>query len=333
MTKARRRAGGEGAIIEYPTRAGARYAIKWRESREDGSERQVLRRRTRDGREMTSGKEAAEELGSILTKLWEGAYITPSGNITVGQWLDEWLAGLLLAPSTRASYAKNIRLHLKPKLGNIQLAKLTGTKISTLYRELERTGRQDHQPGTGLSARTVRYIHTILKAALQEAVTQGLLATNPADKAKPPSAKEARPPEMVCWTAEQLAAFLEWADRHDYPDVMAWRVLAYTGMRRGECLALRWRDLDLDRSRLSVRRSVGVVKTKGKGEQLIEGPTKSTKPRVIDLDRQTVAALRSWRVARAGLDLRLAREDALIFGGLEGNHLHPDRFYRRLQGA
>ena len=60
--------------------------------------------------------------------------------------------------------------------------------------DLERTGRQDHQSGTGLSARTVRYIHTILKAALREAAAQGLLATNPADKAKPPAAREAKAP-------------------------------------------------------------------------------------------------------------------------------------------
>jgi integrase len=110
-------------------------------------------------------------------------------------------------------------------------------------------------------------------------------------------------------------------------------VLATTGMRRGEVLALRWHDLDVSAGVLSVRRSVGVVKNKGHGEQLLEGPTKSTRPRVIDLDPQTVQVLRSWRVARAGLDLRLAREDALIFGNLEGHHQHPDRFYRRFQGA
>jgi integrase len=114
---------------------------------------------------------------------------------------------------------------------------------------------------------------------------------------------------------------------------VAWRLLATTGMRRGEALALRWRDLDVDAGRLSVRRSVGVVKTKGQGEQLLEGPTKSTRPRVVDLDPQTVAALRSWRVARAGLDLRLAREDALIFGDLEGRHLHPDRVLPAVSGS
>jgi integrase len=249
--------------------------------------------------------------------------------ITVGQWLDQWLKSLRLAPSTMASYSKNVRLHIKPQLGQIQLARLTGTRISTLYRELERTGRQDHESGTGLSARTVRYVHTILKAALREAVDQGLIVVNPADKAKPPAAREAKAPEIHPWTAPQLSSFLRWADEHGCRDAVAWRLLAYTGMRRGEALALRWRDLDMDAGRVSVRRSVGLVRMKGEGAEFVEGPTKSGKDRVVDLDPQTVAALRSWRLARAGLDLRLARDDALIFGDLGGRHLHPEFFTRR----
>jgi integrase len=46
-------------------------------------------------------------------------------------------------------------------------------------------------------------------------------------------------------------------------------------MRRGEALALRWRDVDLDAGRLQVRRSVRTVKTKGAGEEFVEGPTKT----------------------------------------------------------
>ena len=48
----------------------------------------------------------------------------------------------------------------------------------------------------------------------------------------------------------------------DVPVAMGWRLLAATGMRRGEALALRWRDVDLDAGRLQVRRSLGVVKAK-----------------------------------------------------------------------
>jgi integrase len=273
-------------------------------------------------------KAAADFLTEKRAEIRRGVHVAPS-RITVGQWLDQWLRTLRLAPSTKSSYAKNCRLHIRPQLGEIQLARLTGTRISALYRDLERSGRQDYKEGTPLSAKTVRYCHVILRASLQEAVRQGLIVSNPADRAQPPAAREARAPEIHAWQAGQLCAFLRWADEHGRTDATAWRVLAFTGMRRGEALALRWRDVDMEQARLSVRRSVGLVPTKGQGAEYVEGPTKSGRDRVVDLDPQTVEALRRWRLARAGLDLRLARDDALIFGDLEGRHQHPERFTRR----
>lgn len=76
------------------------------------------------------------------------------------------------------------------------------------------------------------------------------------------------------WTAEQVATFLSWSAAHTDPEQRtAWVLLIATGMRRGELLALRWRDLDLDGSIISVRRSVGTVKTKGEHQRAVEGPT------------------------------------------------------------
>ena len=68
---------------------------------------------------------------------------------------------------------------------------------------------------------------------------------------------------------DSAARFLGWADAQDPDLALGWRLLAATGMRRGEALALRWRDVDLDAGRLTVRRSVGVVKDKGAGERLV----------------------------------------------------------------
>ena len=79
-----------------------------------------------------------------------------------------------------------------------------------------RSGRADGQGG--LSARTVRYVYTILRSALSDAVRQGRLEANPTDRSTPPRASEARPPEMQAWTAPELARFLSRADAQD-PDL------------------------------------------------------------------------------------------------------------------
>ena len=133
---------------------------------------------------------------------------------------------------------------------------------------------------------------------------------------------------MRAWTAAQLRTFLTWSAGRSDELHTAWLLLAATGMRRGEALALRWRDVDLDAGRLAVRRSVGVVKTKGAGEQFVEGPTKSGPARVVDLDAGTVAVLRSHRAAMGLVALGLIREDALVLGALSGQYRHPERFSR-----
>jgi integrase len=104
-----------------------------------------------------------------------------------------------------------------------------------------------------------RYLHTIIHKVLGQAVKDGLLLRNPADAATPPTAREAKAPEMHPWDAAQLAAFLGWAAT-EAQNYALWHTLAMTGMRRGEALALRWRDVDLEAGTLSIRRSAGMVR-------------------------------------------------------------------------
>jgi integrase len=100
-------------------------------------------------------------------------------------------------------------------------------------------------------------------------------------------------------------------------------------MRRGEALALRWRDADLDAATLRVRRSAGMIRNAGEGAGVVEGDTKSGKPRLIDLDAPTVAVLRAHRRERGALALQLARDDALVFGDIEGRHRNPEHVSRQ----
>jgi integrase len=292
----------------------------------DGSRRQVIRKVDASGRPWLAYDDAVAALREALVKSGRGEWTEPSRQ-TAAAYLADWLDGLRLGASTVASYRKNIRLHVVPYIGAVPLASLTPARIAAMYRTLETSGRADHRKGEGLSARTVRYVATILCSALGEAVAAGMLARNPADpkRAKPPTAKEATAPEMHPWNAGQLAAFLAWSVKHSHSHA-AWHMLAMTGMRRGELLALRWRDIDLDAGTVSIRRSAGIVRVKGQPAVITEGPTKTGKPRVIDLDPVTVLLLRALRRDRGSMVLAYARDTALAFGDHEGRHRHPERF-------
>src|SRR3954467_3304717 len=323
MGTTKRRQAGKGGISEYSTKAGPRFLINYPVLQEDGTKRVVLKRGFKTRRE------AAAALRAEIRRTETGEWVHPSKQ-PLAAYLAQWLNGQRLAPRTLASYRKNVRLHIDPHLGATPMDRLTGTAVDAWMRTLEASGRADGQGG--LSPRTVRYVFTILRSALGDAVRHGRLAVNPTDRSTPPTPSQARPPEMHAWTAPELARFLRWADDHDSDAAMGWRLLAFTGMRRGEALALRWRDVDLDDGRVAVRRRVGVVKDKGAGERLVEGPTKTGQSRVVDLDAGTVAALRAYRAIRGRLAVGVVGDSPLVLSPPAGPPRPPERFPRRFAG-
>ena len=150
--------------------------------------------------------------------------------------------------------------------------------------------------------------------------------TQPADR------KQARPPEMHPWTADQLASFLSWSAGNS-PHARRWRVLAYTGMRRAEVLALRWRDIDTDAATIAHRPVGGRGARQGRGR---EGPRGRHQDRQAAGDRHRRRT--RWRCCAPGsgsaarCHSQLARDDALVFADLNGGHLHPERFWRTSEG-
>jgi integrase len=318
VTAARRRSRGEGHVGSYSTAKGQRWFWKATITMPDGSKKVVWKRG------YLTKKAAQAALREALTAADKGAYTEPSKR-NVESWLTEWLAGLRLAPSTMASYRKNIRLHVVPYIGGVPLAALTSARLTALYRELETAGR--HDGGGGLSARTVRYIHTISGAALAAAVDAEppMIVRRPAAKASPQPAKPARPPEMHPWTAG--AGDVPGLVPREQPAHAAWHFGLYRHAPR-RALALRWRDIDTD-ARDAIARSVGVVRNKGEGAEIREAAPKTDRSRRgIDIDPATEAVLRAWKRERGELSLALARPGAPVFSDLEGGHLHPERFWR-----
>jgi integrase len=242
---------------------------------------------------------------------------TDAGKITVREYFDRWLVAT--APTLRAvtlrRYRDLARLHIVGIIGNVKLGKLTPADVQRLYTD---------RLASGLAPATVRYVHAVLHHALDDAVKWGLLNRNVTDAVEAP--QKARG-EMRVWDAEQVNMVFRAAS--DDPLEALWRLAIFTGMRRGELLALKWGELDLDAGTLSVQRSLG----RGLTARLEEGEPKSRSGRRrIALSPSIVESLKHHRVRQ--LEYRLAADEAYqdrgyVFVNETGGHLHPNVLYRR----
>lgn len=280
----------------------------------DGKRRQARRRG------FPTKRAAQEELDRLRVAAREGTFVEPS-KTTVADYLESWLEARAvagLAPSTIASYRWLLRTHVVATLGGVRLQALQPAHLDRLYARLL---------DKGLSPRTVRYAHTVVRKALADAQRKGLVIRNVADLADPPSAKAARAPEMSFWTPEELAGWLTAVADDELASL--WRLAALSGMRRGEVCALRWADLDLETGRITVRRQLGVVDGK---LVFSERPKSDHGRRSVDLGAETVRILRAHR--RRQLETRLAMgagysNDDLVFAGVDGAPLHPEAVAKR----
>jgi integrase len=280
----------------------------------DGKRRQARRRG------FPTKRAAQAELDRLRVRVHEGTVIEPT-KVTVGGYLDGWLEALPnvgRAPATVASYCWLVGKHVRPHVGGLKLQGLQPGHLDALYARLL---------ASGLSPRTVRYAHTVVRKALADAQRKGLVVRNVADLADPPSAKAARAPEMAFWTPAELSRFLGFvADDDLYPLL---RVAATTGLRRGEVCGLRWADVDHEAGRITVRRQLGVVN----GKLAFSERTKSDHGRrSIDLGPKTVHVLRAHR--RRQLEARLAMgagytDHDLVFASVDGSPLHPEAVAKR----
>lgn len=260
--------------------------------------------------------EARQARDKARNDVHRGTYVAPR-TLTVGDWLDQWLAGhtVGLKPSTAASYGHSVRLYLKPALGRERLQGLSPSKLSAVFAQLAESGGTDGRP---LSARSVEYARAILRKALADAVIERLLEVNPVTGSKAP--RRQGKPVHVTWTPEQQRAFL--GAREGARWAIVWTVALATGLRRGELAALSWDAVDLEAGTVAVKRSCSVVA----GER-ITTDTKNHENRTVALDPFTIAALRAWRTAQAAERLEwgpaYVDTEGLLFTWEDGHPADP----------
>lgn len=259
-------------------------------------------------------REAETELTRLLNRRNEGTYVDPT-KMSVAEYLEHWLAvDIGWAPKTAARHRGIIKHQIMPRLGAIPLRKLTATHIEAFEAALRQDGyTKGRRKGEGLTAQSVLHVHRTLSQALSHAVKTGVLFHNPAEQVKPP-----RPAirEIAILSKAEVATLL-----HNCGDLYLPVLVAITtGIRRGELLGLRWSDIDLKASRLTVNQSLERVK----GKTVFKGPKTQTSRRAITLPAITVEALRRHRTEQAAEHLRLGLKLHLVFAHPDGSPLDPD---------
>jgi len=272
------------------------------------------------------------------------------GSTTLAVYLKRWLAARPVDENTRRTYASHLRAHLVPHLGHLTLDRLRPEHVRSMFAAIDAAneevlaGRRSGSPAvrgrrvTGPA--TCQRIRAVLRVALNDAVADGLISSNPASLVKLRPARPVRPlvwteprvdrwrdtgevpgPVMV-WTPEQTGEFLVHAAAHDPELYPLLHLIAYRGLRRGEAVGLRDADTQLDRAEIAITHQITVS-----GRVVQRKPPKSEAGnRTVALDGATVAVLRGCRARRPSNS-----EGGLFFVRPDGEAWHPDRVSRRFR--
>ncbi|MBT9157021.1 MAG: Transposase [Firmicutes bacterium] len=315
---AKRRGNNEGSIYKRPDGTWTAQASVGYDPTTGAPRRKSFYGKTR--------REVADKLAKALAEVKNGGFVEPA-RTTLGEWLDRWLPGYkagTLKQGTYEGYELLIRVHINPALGSIPMAKLQANTLQTFYNEKLANGRADGKGG--LSTRQVRYLHAIIRQALQQAVKEGLLIRNVADATSPPTIKNK---QMQPLSEGELLDFLEAA--RDDRLFAAFLLAATTGLRRGELLGLCWDCVDLENGIITVQRQLLALKA---GVVLEETTKSKSGRRSVTLTDDAVRELKAYR--KRQLQERLLVGEAyqatgLVFCREDGTFLNPQEFTKRFQ--
>lgn len=263
-------------------------------------------------------RDAERELSKLINALYTGDYVEPS-KMRVSEYLTQWLADYAktnVSPKTYERYAQIIENSIAPKLGNYRLAELRPLHIQGMYSDALREGRRDGKGG--LSAQTVLHFHRVLHKALAQAVKWQLLARNPADAVDPPRPEKK---SMRALDEGETAELLRLVDGSSlFVPVL---IAVTTGLRRGEILALRWQDIDIDSGQATIARSLEQTKNGLRYKR----PKTERGSRNVALPSYTIDVLNRHRAEQAERRLRLGpvyEDNNLICARDDGAAIPPD---------
>lgn len=276
--------------------------------------------------------ETREKLNAVRERVSSGVPARDSST-AVGAWLRHWRETTLAVsdrkPSTKELYANLARRHLESEpFGNIRLDRLKPADVEALILVLRaKTKVRQGETVRALADSTIRQIYTVLRLGLDGAIRDGMIARNPAAAVKRPGVQRT---EVVFLDMAEVAAILKHAESSRYHRALV--LIATTGLRRGEALALRWDKIDLNAGQLRVDWTIGRVD----GELLITVPKTVSSRRAVPLAPAVVDLLRKQWAAQAAERLRAGNQwtdSGLVFTTELGKPVDPRNVLRLVEVA
>ncbi|HDR7502348.1 TPA: site-specific integrase [Bacillus toyonensis] len=235
------------------------------------------KRKQKKKRGFTSKKEAENALTKLLSEVHTGTYVEPS-KLLYDEYLESWFN--TKKHSVGIQTAKVLKGYLNsriiPSLGNIKLAKLTSLHMQNYVNSLR---------DEGLKRGTIEKIIKVIRNSLEHAIDLELISKNVAAKTKLPKGDKE---ELTVWNEQEVQQFLKATQDSRYSIVF--HLALVTGMRQGELLGLRWKDVDLEKGHLTISQTLS---HDGK-TFLVGGKTKSSLRKIL-LPASTVSKLKKHR--------------------------------------
>lgn len=236
--------------------------------KENGKYKKMLRRGFK------TKKEAEAAMIEAQNAMNKGTYVEPSKTLYV-DFMKSWLQDkkTTVKKNTLENYSYLVNSFIVPHMGQTELSKITPREIQSLYNDLKESNK--------LSDENIRKIHTIINDSLNKAFRWEMIVRNPASLVEAPKVSKK---EVEVWNEDEIQRFLSAARDTRY--YAAFLLALTTGMRQGEILGLRWKDIDEE------NRTISIIQTLShKGQELSAGTKTESGNRQISIDETTLNQL------------------------------------------
>ena len=269
--------------------------------------------------------EVSKKLNMVINELNNRTFIDNSTNPTMRMWLHTWLWEYKknsIKPKTFEQYETILRIHAMPTIGDIKVLNLKPEHLQKIYNNMYENG---------ISARTVHILNTVLHGALKQAVKNNLASRNVTEAVSLPKAKTK---EMRVLTLEEQKKFMKVLSADRMGNMYLFGL--FTGLRRGELLALKWSDIDTERNVIRVERALSRVKdygdTPNKTKLVVEEPKTAKSKRIIpifDYLKEILDRQKQQQIKDKENSYGMYEENDIIFATELGKMIDPGNFSRK----